>query len=149
MVVSQKTQYAVRAMIELAKQEGTGPVKAAKIASARFIPVRFLENILGELRQAGLVDSVRGKEGGYLLSRPARDLAVGEVIRVMQGPISAVDCAEAEGGRDCPLRSGCVLLPMWEKAHNAMMNVYDTTTLADLVEQELEAHECEALNYAI
>lgn len=139
----------MRAVFELAKHEGSGPVKPAKIASAQFIPVRFLENILGQLRQAGIVESVRGKEGGYLLGRPARDLVVGEVIRLIQGPMSAIDCAEAEAGRDCPLRSGCVLLPMWEKAHNAMMNVYDATTFEDLVEQELEAHECEALNYAI
>ncbi len=72
MVLSQKSQYAVRAVFELAKKEGSGPVKAANIAAAQFIPVRFLENILGQLRQAGIVESVRGKEGGYRLAgRPA------------------------------------------------------------------------------
>jgi len=151
MVLSQKSQYAVRAVFELAKKEGSGPVKAAKIASAQFIPLRFLENILGELRQAGIVESVRGKEGGYLLVRSARDLAVGEVIRVIQGPMAAIDCADADAanGRDCPLRAGCVLLPMWDTAHRAMMDVYDGTTFGDLVEQERAANECEAINYAI
>jgi Rrf2 family protein len=71
MILSQKSEYAVRAVLELAKKEGSGPVKAAMISSAQSIPVRFLENILGQLRQAGIVDSVRGKEGGYLLGRPA------------------------------------------------------------------------------
>jgi Rrf2 family cysteine metabolism transcriptional repressor len=149
MILSQKSEYAVRAALELAKRQGSGPVKAAKIASAQAVPVRFLENILGQLRQAGIVESVRGKEGGYLLGRPARDLTVGEVIRGIQGAMSAIDCADAEPGRDCALRPGCVLLPMWERAHKAMMDVYDTTSLQDLVEQERAANECEAPNYAI
>jgi len=149
MVPSQKSEYAVRAVFELAKREGSGPVKAAKIASAQVIPLRFLENILGQLRQAGVVESVRGKEGGYLLGRPVRDLAVGEVVRLIQGPMSAVDCAEDVGERRCTLRPGCVLLPMWERAHKAMMDVYDGTNFKDLLEQERAANECEAVNYSI
>lgn len=151
MILSQKSQYAVRAVFELAKKEGSGPVKAAKIASAQFIPLRFLENILGELRQAGIVESVRGKEGGYLLVRTASDLAVGEVIRAIQGSMAAIDCADADaaGGRDCPLRAGCVLLPMWDNAHRAMMDVYDGTTFGDLAEQERAANECEEIDYVI
>ncbi len=149
MVFSQKSEYAVRAALELAKRQGSGPVKAAVIASAQSIPLRFLENILGQLRQAGIVESVRGKEGGYLLGRPARDLTVGEVMRGIQVAMSAIDCADAGPGRDCALRPGCVLLPMWERAHRAMMDVYDTTSLQDLVEQERAASECEAPNYAI
>src|SRR3990172_13420497 len=112
MVFSQKSEYAVRAVFELAKREGSGPVKAAKIASAQLIPLRFLENILGQLRQAGIVESVRGKDGGYLLARPIRDLAVGEVVRLIQGPMFPVDCAEDVGERRCALRPGCVLLPV-------------------------------------
>jgi Rrf2 family cysteine metabolism transcriptional repressor len=155
MVLSQKSQYAVRAVFELAKRHGSGPVKASRIAEAQYIPIRFLENILGQLRQAGIVESVRGKEGGYHLSRRPRGLAVGEVIRVIQGPLSAVDCIVAGagngagGGRECALRPGCVLLPMWERAHRAMMEVYDETTIADLVEQERTAHGSELSDYAI
>jgi Rrf2 family cysteine metabolism transcriptional repressor len=143
-VLSQRSQYAVRAVFELAKREGSGPVKAASIASAQYIPLRFLENILAQLRQAEIVESVRGKEGGYRL-------AVGEVIRAVQGPMSAIDCADAGvgSGRECALRHGCVLLPMWDKAHRAMMDVYDGTTLEDLLEQELATHGCEAVDYAI
>lgn len=151
MVLSQKSQYGVRAVFELAKRDGSGPVKASAIASAQYIPLRFLENILAQLRQAGIVESTRGKEGGYRLHRRPWELSVGEVIRLIQGPMSAIECAEAPAGdaRGCPLRLGCTLLPMWDKAHRAMMDVYDGTTFGDLLEQEKAANECEATNYAI
>ena len=74
---------------------------------------------------------------------------MGEVIRLIQGPLSVVECADASSGRDCSLRAGCVLLPMWERAHNAMMSVYDGTTFAELVEQERTAASCEVIDYAI
>jgi Rrf2 family protein len=148
-VLSQKSQYAVRAVFELAKREGSGPVKAAQVADSQYIPVRFLENILGQLRQAGIVESTRGKDGGYRLSRRARQITVGEIIRVMQGPMSAIDCAKAEMGLECPLRAGCVLLPMWERAHQAMMDVYDSTNFQDLVEQEARVNQSGALVYSI
>lgn len=150
-VLSQKSQYAVRAVLELAKYYGLGPLPAARIAEAQHIPVRFLENILGQLRQGGLVESVRGKDGGYKLGRAPEEVAVGDVIRLIQGPMETVDCTDmlAGGGRDCPLRSGCVLLPLWERAHQAMMQVYDGTTFRELVEQERAKAACEVLDYVI
>jgi Rrf2 family cysteine metabolism transcriptional repressor len=116
--------------------------------------VRFLENILGLLRQDGIVESVRGKEGGYRLGRSPRELSVGEVIRVIQGPLATVDCyagAGADGiaGRECALREGCVLLPVWKRAQDAMMAVYDETSFEMLVEEERAARGCEVLDYAI
>ncbi|MFH1833683.1 MAG: Rrf2 family transcriptional regulator [bacterium] len=144
MILSQKSQYAVRAVFELAKREGSGPVKAAKISAAQSIPARFLENILGQLRQAGIVDSVRGKEGGYLLGKPSSELTVGEVMRLLLGHASGIEEAETDGGR-----AGDVLVAIWEKANQAMMDVYDGTTFKDLVEQEMVARERETLNYAI
>lgn len=155
MILSQKSQYAVRAVLELAKRPGSGPVKASSIAEAQCIPARFLENILGQLRQAGVVESVRGKEGGYRLRRRSGELSVGEVVRLVQGTLSVVDCLSpgagngAGGGSECALRRGCVLLPMWERAHSAMMEVYDETTFGDLVERERAAHASEVINYAI
>ncbi len=151
MVLSQKTQYAVRAVLELAKYQGLGPLTAARIAEAQHIPVRFLENILGQLRQAGLLESLRGKEGGYRLSKHPQEITVGDVIRLIEGPMDAIDCAEvmAGGGRDCPLRTGCVLLPLWERAHRAMMQVYDDTSFQDLVEQERATVAAEVLDYVI
>jgi Rrf2 family cysteine metabolism transcriptional repressor len=146
-VLSLRAQYAVRAVFELAKRDGSGPVKAGAVASAQYLPLRFLENILAQLRQAGIVESVRGKEGGYRLRRRPQQVTVGEVIRLIQGPLSVTECAG--DGRECPLRPGCVLLPMWDTAHRAMMDVYDGTTFSDLVEQELATQKGEAIDYAI
>jgi Rrf2 family cysteine metabolism transcriptional repressor len=149
LVLSQKSHYAVRAVFELAKRQGSRPVKASQVAEAEHIPLRFLEHILNQLRQAGIIESVRGKEGGYLLSRASKDISVGDVIRVIQGPVSDIECAAPRGSAGCPLRPGCVLLPMWTKAYQAMVDVFDGTSFYDLVNQEIHSHEREALNYAI
>ena len=149
MILSQKAQYAVRAVFELAKREGSGPVKAAKISLAQAIPVRFLENILGQLRQAGIVESVRGKEGGYLLGKPSGELTVGEVLRLILGPDSAGEGADVHAADQSSLHPRGVLVAMWEKAHQAMMDVYDGTTFKDLIEREQAAREHEAFNYTI
>jgi Rrf2 family cysteine metabolism transcriptional repressor len=140
--------------LELAKRHSTGVVTASNIAEVQRIPVRFLENILAQLRQAGIVESVRGKEGGYRLSHHPGELSVGEVIRLVQGPLATVDCyagagADGAAGRECSLREGCVLLPVWKRAQDAMMAVYDETTFEHLVEQERAARGCEVLDYAI
>src|SRR5256885_16563500 len=87
MRVSAKVDYAVRAAIELATAEPGRPVKGDRIAQAQGVPLKFLENILAELRHAGLVRSQRGVEGGYWLARPADEISVADVIRAVQGPI--------------------------------------------------------------
>jgi Rrf2 family protein len=87
--VSAKVDYAVRAAVELAAA-GDGPVKGERIAEAQRIPVKFLENILLELKHAGLVNSQRGAEGGYWLARPPAEIALAEVIRAVEGPIANV-----------------------------------------------------------
>src|SRR5437773_5429772 len=90
MRVSAKADYALRAVIELAVIGGDAPVKGERIAQAQEIPLKFLENILGDLRQAGLVRSQRGVEGGYWLARPAAEITVAEVIRAVEGPLANV-----------------------------------------------------------
>src|SRR6059058_6192804 len=89
MRVSAKVDYALRAVIELAAA-GDGPVKGERIAQAQEIPLKFLENILGDLRHAGIVRSQRGSDGGYWLARSADDIAVADVIRAVEGPIANV-----------------------------------------------------------
>jgi len=148
-IMSQKAQYAVRALLELAKRKGSAPVKAASISDAQHIPLRFLENILSELRQAGMVDSVRGKEGGYLFRGNPADVSVGETVRLIRGPMFAADCLDEKKGVSCPLRPSCVLLPLWESGHKAMMDVYDSTTFADLAESDRAARESIPINYSI
>ena len=89
MRVSAKVDYALRAVIELAAS-ADGPVKGERIAQAQEIPLKFLENILGDLRHAGIVRSQRGVEGGYWLARPADEVTVAEVVRAVEGPIANV-----------------------------------------------------------
>ena len=137
MLVSRKSRYALRAVLELALRQGQGPVKIAEIAASQAIPLRFLEIILSQLKQAGLVESRRGNAGGYLLARFPDRITVGEVLEFMQGPINLSDCTEGgQSKRKCPLLDNCVFLPMWEKVQGAISGVYDHTTFEDLVAQK-------------
>ncbi len=136
MILSQKCQYALRASFHLAKCYGRGPVRVAEIAAAQAIPRRFLEVILGQLRQGGFVASHRGNEGGYTLGRDPSGLTVGEIIRFVEGPIGPVGCMAGDAKEGCPLRGKCVFRPMWERVRDRVEDVYDTTTLQGLVEKE-------------
>ena len=88
MAITQKSKYALRATLELAVRFGQGPISIGEIAKAQAIPARFLEAILAQLKRAGLVESRRGNEGGYVLSRPPARISVGDVLRVVQGTLA-------------------------------------------------------------
>jgi len=148
MQITQKCQYALRAIFELAKRSGKGPVKIAEVAEAQDIPPRFLEVILSQLKQGGFVASQRGAEGGYVLLRQPDELSVGEVMRFLQGPIGPVDCL-LDGKKNCALFGNCVFLPMWEKVAKAMTDVYDSTSFQDLVENERRQGAASAASYSI
>ncbi len=139
MNLSQKCQYAIRALFELVKREGQGPVRIGQIAEAQAIPPRFLEVILNELKHAGYVESRRGVQGGYMLAVPGGTLTVGEVIRFVDGAQAPVRCLGEAGGADCPLYGSCAFSDLWQRAAEAVAQVYDNTTLRDLVEQERAA----------
>lgn len=149
MPISQKCQYAVRSLFELAKRQGAGATKISEIAEAQAIPPRFLENILNHLKGGGFVESVRGKDGGYLLARSAKDLTVGEIVRFMEGPLSPVECTIGGKKAACSMYGRCVFLPLWKRAQDALESVYDGTTFHDLVVQEADAHEKSVLEFSI
>ena len=149
MQVSQKAQYALRATFELARNAGNGPIKAAAIAEAQAIPLRFLEIILHELRRAGYVQSRRGSHGGYLLARDPKALAVGEILSFIEGPTNLVECALDQGDEDCPFASDCVFMPLWERVRRAVAGVYDTTTFQDLLEWEKNKDKEPEIQYSI
>lgn len=131
MRVSAKADYALRAAAELAAAEGEGPVKGEQLATAQGIPPKFLENILLELRHAGLVASQRGADGGYRLARPAGEITMADVIRAVEGPIASV-----RGGRpeDAAYQGPATALRnVWIELRTAMRGVLEETTLADLV----------------
>ncbi|MDZ7618675.1 MAG: Rrf2 family transcriptional regulator [Patescibacteria group bacterium] len=137
MLLSQKCQYALRAIFEVAKRAGEGPIKIDAIAASQAIPPRFLAAILHQLKQGGFVQSKRGAEGGYLLARPPRQISVGDIIRFIDGPVAPVACiAHEEETSKCPLRGGCVFMSMWKEVQQAMQNVYQKTTIQELIERE-------------
>ncbi len=136
MLVPQRSQYALRAVFELAKRFGQGPLKIADIAEAQAIPPRFLEVILSQLKQAGFLESRRGSAGGYFLTRRPDEVTVGDVMRYMQGETSPVDCVAGGSDKRCRLYGNCVFLPMWQKVADAITDVYNGTSFQGLVEEE-------------
>jgi len=149
MTVSQKCQYALRAVFELAKRHGQGPTTIAEIAKAQAIPVKFLELILRELRRGGFTESRRGVHGGYLLAVPPGALAVGEIIRFIDGELAPVRCIGPGAESDCPLHGNCAFTDLWTRARDAVREVYDATTFQDLVDAERAAAERYIASYAI
>ncbi len=136
MRVSAKADYALRATIELAAA-GDGPVKGERIAQAQEIPLKFLENILGDLRHAGIVRSQRGAEGGYWLARPAEEITVADVVRAVEGPIANVrglgpESVEYAGSAER-------LREVWIAVRANLRAVLEHVTLADVAQGELPA----------
>ena len=130
MRISAKADYAVRAAAELAAAGGERPVKGEAIATAQEIPQNFLENILADLRHAGLVKSQRGADGGYRLARPAAEVSVADVIRAVEGPLAAVRGEAPEdvtySGAAAPLQD------VWIAVRANLRAVVEHVTLADL-----------------
>jgi Rrf2 family protein len=143
--ISAKVDYAVRACIELAvAQERDGPVrpvKAEALARAQEIPVKFLENILQGLRQAGLVESRRGPDGGHLLARPAADIALADVIRAIDGPLAGIGGRRPEDvtfpGAAEPLRE------VWIAVRASLRRVLENVSLADVAAGDMPEHIAE------
>jgi len=137
--ISAKTDYALRALVELAAAGPDGrPVKGERLASAQGIPLRFLENILLELRHAGFVESRRGADGGYRLSRPAAEITLADVIRAIDGPLAGVTGDRPEKldftGNAEPLRD------VWVAVRAVLRSVLERVTLADVASGELPEH---------
>ncbi len=135
MRVSAKADYALRAAVELAAAEGKGPVKGEQLARAQSIPPKFLENILLELRHAGLVQSQRGVEGGYWLARPASQITLADVIRAVEGPLANVRGARPESieyeGAAVSLRE------VWIAVRANLRRVLESVTVADVAAGQL------------
>jgi Rrf2 family protein len=134
MRVSAKVDYALRAVIELAAA-GDGPIKGERIAQAQEIPLKFLENILGDLRQAGIVRSQRGVEGGYWLARPPEEISVADVVRTVEGPIANVRGIGPESVSY--VGSAERLQDVWIAVRANLRAVLERVTIADVARGEL------------
>jgi Rrf2 family protein len=129
--ISAKSDYAIRATIELASADSTGSVTAHAIAEAQQIPLRFLLNILGDLRRVGLVDSRRGPSGGWWLSRPADTITIAEVVRAVDGPLAEVN-GVGPGHPSGDERVAASMASLWLAVRQGIRDILEKTTVADL-----------------
>lgn len=132
MIVSAKGRYALRVMIALAAKEGE-QVPLKELASEEEIPYKFLESIMCELAKAGLIESARGKNGGYRLNRPKEEITAADILRVSETSFAAAACTGEE--TDCPRAETCKTLPMWRALDGAVEDLLRRYTLQDLLNE--------------
>ncbi len=137
LMISQKAKYALRALSALARAKGSTPLQISDIADRQTIPKKFLEQILLELKHNGLVTSRRGKQGGYLLLKPAGEITYGEVLRLIDGPIAPLPCLSLTAYRrceDCNGESDCEVRQVFARVADETRAVLFSTTIADALE---------------
>lgn len=139
MKLSTKGEYATRALLHLALQHRRGGlITTDEIASQENIPRKYLEQILTTLKQGGLVRSRPGIGGGYHLARPPEQISLGEVVRLMDGPLAPISCVSRTAHQHCPVEGNCGLRSVWEEVRNAVTQVLDKLTFADVVQRTSE-----------
>ncbi|MBV8903537.1 MAG: Rrf2 family transcriptional regulator [Acidobacteriia bacterium] len=134
--ISKRTQYGLKAVLNLARRYGEGPVLIATISQEESIPVKFLELILLNLKSRGLLRSKTGKGGGYELTRPPAEITLGSLIRLMEGPLAPLPCASETAYRpckECPDVERCGVRMVMRQVRDVMAEVLDRTTMADLL----------------
>lgn len=135
MRISAKVDYAMRALVELAANDSSAPVTSERLADAQGIPQKFLQNILLELRRAGIVASHRGPDGGHALARPAGEITVADVIRAVDGPLVSVYGLRPESVTYN--EAAVVLQHVWIAARSSLREVFEAVTIQDLADGRL------------
>jgi Rrf2 family cysteine metabolism transcriptional repressor len=133
MKLSTRTRYGMRAIIELAQYEGARPLQLKTIAERQEISIKYLEQLMGLLRSAGLVRSVRGSKGGYALGRPQDQIKVSDVFHCLEGTVTTTECVEDQDV--CHRSADCVARELWTEVETAIQQVLDSVTLADMVKR--------------
>ena len=134
MRVSSKAHYGLRMMTELAKAHGRGPLSLAEISRTEHLPLAYLEQLAAQLRRGGLIESTRGVHGGYRLTRDPLSVSVLEVVQVIEGEVSPVECLAHDYVPGSCIREGdCASQPLWQRLKRSIDAVLSQTTLADLV----------------
>ncbi len=136
MKISTKGRYALRLMVDLALSGQGQPISLKDVAQRQQLSDKYLEQIVTPLSRAGLVRSVRGAGGGYLLTRRPEEYTVGEILRPLEGDLAPVECAT--DAQFCERSGQCVTVELWQQIHRAVSEVVDRTTLADLVARQRE-----------
>ncbi|HUY39432.1 MAG TPA: Rrf2 family transcriptional regulator [Candidatus Binataceae bacterium] len=152
-MLSKKSKYALKALTILAKEYGQGPVLISDIAQREEISRKFLEIILLELKNAGILQSRKGKGGGYSLGRPPRQISLGHVIRVLDGPLAPLPCVSRTAYvrcRECRDERTCGIRMVMKQVRDATAQILDSTTLEDMLKQvELAVLGKEAASFSI
>ncbi len=139
MMLLQRTRYALRSLIMLAARSDGPPVQTGEIADTQNVPRKFLELILLDLKSAGMVSSLRGRNGGYRLARPASDISFGEIVRLLEGPLALVPCASASAYApcgDCVDEARCAIRHAMIEVREATARTLDGFSLADAARTE-------------
>lgn len=142
MKLSTKGRYGLRAMVDLGIHSEHEPVSISSIAARQQISDRYLEQLIGKLKKAGLVSSVRGAQGGYQLARDPGEISAGDILRVLEGDLMSVTC-DGDGDGDtpcCEVSDYCVTRYVWQKVHEGIIAAVDNLTLAELIEQSKGMH---------
>ncbi len=134
MKITHKGDYALKAILDLALHYDEGLVTIHTIAKRIDAPSKFLEQVLLELKRGGFIESRRGKVGGYMLSKPPKDITLGEVVRFVDGPLEPIACVN-ENYCDCGDLYKCTFRPIWQKAFKATSDIVDHVTFEDLAQQ--------------
>ncbi|WP_411037162.1 RrF2 family transcriptional regulator [Shinella sp. BYT-45] len=135
-MISQKSKYALRALLALARAQPGETLQIAAIAGREAVPKKFLEQILLDLKRAGLVDSRRGQKGGYLLARPPQSVSLGEVLRIIEGPFMPLACVASDSDfpcADCSDERLCAVRHVLARVAAVSAEILNATTLADVL----------------
>lgn len=135
MKLSTKGRYGLKAMFQLAISQGDGPIPLKQIAEKQDLSESYLEQLFSTLKKDGLLNSVRGAQGGYLLSRPPEEITVGNILRSLEGELSPSDCI-VDGEMECERETMCVTKNVWIKIKKSIDEVVDSITLKDMIEDD-------------
>lgn len=130
---STRGRYGVQVMVDLAQHAAEGPISLKSVADRQKLSEHYLEQLVPELRKAGLVKSIRGAQGGYVLAKCPEDINIGDVIRVLEGPIAPVECTSQSATDCCETTNFCVNREVWVKVRDSINDVVDSISLADLL----------------
>lgn len=135
MRLSTRGRYGLRAMLDMAIDQSDGPITLNSISERQGVSIGYLEQLMVPLKKEGLIRSVRGAQGGYLLARDPEDITVGDIIRALEGPIAPVACVSEDYPEECDRAEGCVTRLVWAKVRDSIVDVLDSLTLYDMVEE--------------
>lgn len=141
MRLSTRGHYGLKAMFDLAQHYGSGPISLKTVAERQNLSDHYLEQLMAMLRKSGLVKSMRGAQGGYVLAREPSEIKVGDVIRALEGPIAPVYCVSEKNPGSCDEADHCITRTVWARVRDGLAQVLDSISLADMCREAEESNK--------